>query len=155
MSLPLKAYWNISLQTHLHGIYQPSSVDFYTLLKNESSDFKFLKSNLGESRHKNHLHNSAFCNTLCHRNNIFFLYKTIPNSFMKYTCIFHIKLYSNPFMKSVIIIILYLTFSSQGILEGSQHIDKLVTSEWATGRDVWSRIELWKTFSTDIPDLRN
>lgn len=60
-------------------MYQTPSVDFYTPFKGESSDFKFLKSNLGESRDKKPPSQSCFhYNTLGHRNCVFFSYKTFP-----------------------------------------------------------------------------
>lgn len=86
-----------SLQIHLHRIYQTSSVDFYIPFKGESSDFKFLKSNLGESRHKNHLHNPAFTT----------IHSDIGTVFS-----FHIKHSQSLHEITVIIIILYLIFFS-------------------------------------------
>lgn len=137
-----------SLQTHLHRIDQPSSVDFYTLLKNESSDFKFLKSNLGESRHKNHLHNSAFSAIHSVIGTIFSFYiKHSQFLYEIYMYIFHIKHSQSLYEISHNHNPLSHIFFSKYILEGSQHIDKLShQGSEPQERIIWSRIELGKHF---------
>lgn len=135
-----------SLQRHLHRIYQPSSVDFCTPLKNESSDFKFLKSNLGESRHKNHLHNPAFTTIHSVIGTVFSFH--IKHSQFLYEIdmyTFHIKHSQSLYEITVIIIILYLQVNPG---EQPTHRQTVTPGEWATGENHLEQNGTWETFST-------